>query len=142
GRAARVLRRGGWDGPRLGPENDGAAAELGEAGRAGPGAGPVARRYAGPRGLRESAATVERRGRPGAGHPAGRGGVARGQGVVDGVAFTPDGRRALSIGFDDHFLRVWDLGKGEEVIAFRVNSVPRGVAVSPDGRLAACGSRR
>jgi hypothetical protein len=27
------------------------------------------------------------------------------------------------------------------VVSFRVNSVPRGLAVSPDGRRAACGSR-
>jgi WD40 repeat protein len=61
--------------------------------------------------------------------------------VVDGVAFTPDGRRAVSVSPEDHLLQVWDLDGGAEGKAFRLNSAPRGVAVSPDGKRAACGSR-
>jgi WD40 repeat protein len=63
-------------------------------------------------------------------------------GTIDSVTFAPDGRHVLSGGFDDHTLRLWDLQTRKEIQTFKVNSRPQGVAVSPDGRQAACGGRR
>jgi hypothetical protein len=36
----------------------------------------------------------------------------------------------------DRWLKVWDLRAGKEATKFRLEQAPRGVAVSPDGRLA------
>jgi WD40 repeat protein/tRNA A-37 threonylcarbamoyl transferase component Bud32 len=68
--------------------------------------------------------------------------VGRHQGRVESVAYSLDGRRALSAGEEDHTLRLWDLQECKELHVYRVNGVPRGVAFSPDGVHAACGSRR
>ncbi len=62
------------------------------------------------------------------GHVAGEG--------VWGVAFSPDGRRALSCG-DDGYVRQWDVTTGKELWASPCQlhgSALRDVAVSPDGR--------
>ena len=61
-------------------------------------------------------------------------------GEVSSVAFSPDGRFALS-GSWDHTVRLWDVATGKEIRTFaghtgRVNSV----AFSPDGRFALSGS--
>ena len=62
------------------------------------------------------------------------------KGSVNSVAFSPDGRTALS-GSADETLKLWDLATGEEIRTFSghkrsVNSV----AFSPDGRKALSGS--
>jgi tetratricopeptide (TPR) repeat protein len=52
------------------------------------------------------------------------------------VAFSPDGRRALS-GAADETMRLWDVATGEELRAFiGVKAPVLGVAFSPDGRRA------
>jgi WD40 repeat protein len=56
-------------------------------------------------------------------------------GQVRGIAFTPDGRQALS-GGADKTLRLWDVRSGDLVRAFPAGCVVNGLAVSPDGRLA------
>ncbi|MFO0878975.1 MAG: PQQ-binding-like beta-propeller repeat protein [Gemmataceae bacterium] len=66
------------------------------------------------------------------GHPTG--GVRR-------LAFTADGRRLVSAGFDGH-LRVWDLDRLKEVRSFKVEAgTVYGLSLSPDGRLAATAGR-
>src|SRR5262249_24351381 len=61
------------------------------------------------------------------------------------VAFSPDGRRALSAGYD-HGVMLWDLDKGVAVPGFACSNVLRyvnHVAFSPDGKSALlCGGRR
>jgi WD40 repeat protein len=54
------------------------------------------------------------------------------------VAFLPDGTRALSAG-KDRSVRLWDLERGREIRCFE-GRTNRGLAVSPDGKLALTGS--
>jgi WD40 repeat protein len=63
------------------------------------------------------------------------------QGRVESAVFSKDGRRALSAGYEDNTLRLWDMAANRQVYVYRVNGPPRGVALSPDGVHAACGSR-
>jgi WD40 repeat protein len=65
---------------------------------------------------------------------------------VNAVAFSPDGRFALS-GSDDHTMRLWDVSTGKELRRFTTRRMPIGrgwdrvlsVAFSPDGRFALAG---
>jgi WD40 repeat protein/serine/threonine protein kinase len=61
--------------------------------------------------------------------------------VVQGLAFSPDGRR-LATGGDDQSARVWDLVRRQEIAALEghTDSV-MGVAFSPDGRRVATASQ-
>jgi WD40 repeat protein len=63
------------------------------------------------------------------------------QGRVESAVFSKDGRRALSAGYEDNTLRLWDVAANSQLYVYRVNGAPRGVAFSPDGVHAACGSR-
>lgn len=66
------------------------------------------------------------------GHPTG--GIRR-------LAFTPDGKRIVSGGFDG-YLRVWDIASSKEVRAIKVEGgTVYSLALSPDGRLAATAGR-
>jgi WD40 repeat protein len=59
--------------------------------------------------------------------------------TVLGVAFSPNGRRALSGGMD-RSVRLWDVETGEEIHRFDGhNAVVRAVAFTPDGRRALSG---
>src|ERR1035441_1600637 len=60
--------------------------------------------------------------------------------MVDAVAVTPDGRRAVSASADDT-LKVWELETGRELhtLAGHINDV-NAVAVTPDGRRAVSAS--
>ena len=56
------------------------------------------------------------------------------QGEVTSVAFSPDGRTALS-GSDDNMLKLWDVSTGKEIRSFVANQYGvHSVAFSPDGR--------
>jgi WD40 repeat protein/serine/threonine protein kinase len=63
------------------------------------------------------------------------------QSAVTSTAFSPDCRRALSTG-DDGTARLWDVQSGQQLDIFRAPAGAglRGVAFSPDGRSAVCGS--
>ncbi len=54
------------------------------------------------------------------------------------AVFSPDGRRAFSMGYDDT-IRLWDLESGRELRSAKLQPEPRSVAVSPDGRHALVG---
>jgi WD40 repeat protein len=57
-------------------------------------------------------------------------------GIINAVAFTPDGRLGLSAG-EDNTVRVWDLETGDEVQKFTRPVAPvKDVAVLPDGKTA------
>jgi tetratricopeptide (TPR) repeat protein/tRNA A-37 threonylcarbamoyl transferase component Bud32 len=63
------------------------------------------------------------------------------------VAFSPDGRRFISLHLRERALRLWDVRSGKEIqrseVLFRqLPGVVQGGAISPDGRYAACGSVR
>jgi WD40 repeat protein len=61
------------------------------------------------------------------------------QGFVYGVAFSPDGRQALSGGATDNTMILWDLQTGKAVRRFQgIGGQLRTVAFSPDGRKAIC----
>ena len=61
-------------------------------------------------------------------------------GVVESVAFSPDGKRALS-GSDDGTMRLWNVETGEELRCFKGHtSWVRSVVFSPDGKRALSGS--
>jgi WD40 repeat protein/Tfp pilus assembly protein PilF len=64
-----------------------------------------------------------------------------------GVAFSPDGRRFLSLHLRERALRLWEVSSGKEIQRFEVlfrqlPGVIQGGAISADGRYAACGSVR
>jgi WD40 repeat protein len=56
-------------------------------------------------------------------------------GPVRGAAFTPDGRRVLTVS-DDNTMRFWDAEAGEQAAVLdKHGGTLRAVALSPDGRL-------
>ena len=60
--------------------------------------------------------------------------------AVNSVAFSPDGKTALS-GSEDNTLRLWDLATGREIRKFEGHSgAVSSVAFSPDGKTALSGS--
>jgi serine/threonine protein kinase/tetratricopeptide (TPR) repeat protein len=61
-----------------------------------------------------------------------------------GAVFTPHRRHAVSTGDTTGKWCLWDLDTGKEVRSYYVEPplVPKGVEVSPDGRLAVCGNWR
>jgi WD40 repeat protein/serine/threonine protein kinase len=55
-------------------------------------------------------------------------------GVVNNVAFSPDGTRVASVG-DDQLVKVWDVPTGHESFTLKGHTAPLfGVAFSPDGK--------
>jgi WD40 repeat protein len=62
-------------------------------------------------------------------------------GGVRRLLFTPDGKRIVSAGFDGH-VRVWCVASGKELRAFKADpGTVYGLALSPDGKLAATSGR-
>jgi WD40 repeat protein len=60
--------------------------------------------------------------------------------IVNSVAFSSDGRRALS-GSADQTVRLWDVADGRELYCYKGHTdTVRGVAFSPDGSWSASGS--
>jgi WD40 repeat protein len=59
-------------------------------------------------------------------------------GRVISVVFTPDGRQIISSSMDNS-IRVWDALSGSDMQGLRGNRLGR-IAVSPDGKIIACGS--
>ena len=64
--------------------------------------------------------------------------------MIQGIAFTPDGRQLVSAS-DDKTIRVWDLASGKTVRTIRGESAPGpagkvyAMALSPDGKWLAAG---
>jgi tetratricopeptide (TPR) repeat protein len=52
---------------------------------------------------------------------------------VEGVAVLPNGRQALSCGYDG-FVRLWDIATAREIRTYRHDDPIRSVALAPDGR--------
>jgi WD40 repeat protein len=64
-----------------------------------------------------------------------------GRGLVDAVAFTPDGQRLASVGCWERGVFLWDVATGKEVSPFpRHYGEVKAVAFAPDGKLLATGS--
>ncbi len=63
-------------------------------------------------------------------------------GIIDGLVFSPDGRRLASCGNEDKTVRIWDPVNGQEILTLRGHSFNcQGVAFSPDGnRIASAGA--
>jgi WD40 repeat protein len=57
--------------------------------------------------------------------------------VVHDVVFTPDGRSLVSVGKDDGLAKLWDVATGSERARCGCPSNLLGVALSPDGKMAA-----
>lgn len=49
-------------------------------------------------------------------------------------AFSPDGLRLYTAGYNDHDFRVWDVRTGQRLISLRMPNTNTSVACSPDGR--------
>ena len=56
------------------------------------------------------------------------------QGNISGLAFTPDSRFLVSVGYGDYSLRVWDTVSGEEISTEKTQNRVRGLAMEPYGR--------
>ncbi len=64
------------------------------------------------------------------------------RGPVDAITFTPDGKRAVSVGCWERGVYLWNVATGEEISPFPRHHGPvTSVAFSPDGKLLATGSR-
>ena len=63
-------------------------------------------------------------------------------GSVESISFSPDGRYALSLSFNNREMMLWDVATGKGIRTFTGHSgVVASVAFSPDGRYALSGSR-
>jgi|GEM_PF-1412569 len=56
------------------------------------------------------------------------------QGDISCLAFTPDSRYLVSVGYGDYSLRVWDTVTAQEVSKETTPNRVRGLAMAPDGR--------
>lgn len=61
---------------------------------------------------------------------------------VKGMTVLPDHKRVITGHDNDHVVKVWDLDTAKELVRYKAENSPRGLAVSPDGRLLTCGSFR